>query len=303
MDDEEKAKMIQNFEKAGRIASKIASEVHKIVVPGESYFDIAESLEKMIEDAGGKPAFPVNISVNDIAAHFTPEADSQALIGEKDVVKIDIGVHIDGCIGDTAVTVDLSGEWGKLLEASQAALEVAIASIKPGVPIGKIGAEIEKEINARGFRPIENLTGHKILPYMLHAGVEIPNIASSASYEFKEGDIFAVEPFSSSGSGRVSDTTQVEIFSLQATTKLRMRYSRELLDHIARNYFSLPFAERWLRGVFNSKMALSAALRELLNSGALYPYPVLRDTGRGIVSQHEHTIVVEHDSARIVTTH
>ncbi|MEM4554396.1 MAG: type II methionyl aminopeptidase [Candidatus Anstonellaceae archaeon] len=301
MDDEEKAKMIQNFEKAGRIASKIASEVHKIVVPGESYFDIAESLEKMIVDAGGKPAFPINISVNDIAAHFTPEADSQTLIGEKDVVKIDIGVHIDGCIGDTAITVDLSGEWGRLLEASQAALEVAIATIKPGVSVGKVGEAIEKEITSRGFKPIENLTGHKILPYMLHAGVEIPNIASSASYEFKEEDIFAVEPFSSSGSGRVADTAQVEIFSLQATPKLRMRYSRELLDHIARNYFSLPFAERWLRGVFSSKMALSAALRELLNSGALHPYPVLRDTGRGVVSQHEHTVLVEHDCARILT--
>ncbi|MCX8197205.1 MAG: type II methionyl aminopeptidase [Candidatus Micrarchaeota archaeon] len=302
MDDEEKQRMLKNFSDAGKIASKIASEVPKIVVPGESYFDIAESLEKMIFDAGAKPAFPVNISVNDIAAHFTPEADSQALIGEKDVVKVDLGVQIDGCIGDIAVTVDLSGEHGKLLEASQAALEAAISTIKPNVSVGKVGAVIEREIVSRGFKPIQNLTGHKIVPYILHAGVEIPNISSSASYEFKEGDIFAVEPFSSTGSGRVADTSQVEIFSLQAAPKLRLRYSRELLNHISSTYFSLPFAERWLRNVFNSKMALSAALRELLNSGALHPYPVLRDTGKGIVSQHEHTIIVEHDSARMLTS-
>ncbi len=299
--DEEMAKMAANFENAGKAAAKILSEVPKLVLPGESYFDIAESLEKMVFDSGARPAFPANISINDIAAHFTPEAGNQVLIGERDLVKIDIGAHIDGCIGDTAVTVDLSGEQGKLMEASQAALSSAIASMKPGIKVGQIGAAIEKEIVSRGFKPIENLTGHKIEPYLLHAGVEIPNIATSSSYELQEGDIFAVEPFASSGSGRVADNSQVEIFSLQATPKLRMKYSRELLEHIAGNYLSLPFAERWLRNLFKSRITLSTALRELLNSGALHPYPVLRDTGRGMVSQHEHTVLIEHDSAKILT--
>lgn len=299
--EEEKAEIRENFIKAGNIAGKILKEVPKLVLPGESYFDVAESLEKMILDAGARPAFPANISINDIAAHFTPEADNSGLIGETDLVKIDIGTHIGGCIGDTAVTVDLSGEHGKMLEASQEALNAAIAMMKPGVKVGDIGAAIEAEITSRGFKPIENLTGHKIEPYILHAGVEIPNIKTSSSYALQEGDIFAVEPFASAGSGRVADTSQVEIFSLQATPKLRMRYSRELLEHIVGNYLSLPFAERWLRNIFNSRITLGTALRELLNSGALYPYPVLRDTGRGLVSQHEHTVLVEHDSVKILT--
>ena len=299
--EEEIAKMRENFEKAGKIAGSVLKQVPKLVLPGESLLDIAESLEKMIADAGAAPGFPANISINDIAAHFTPEADNKVLIGETDVVKIDIGSHIEGCIGDTAATVDLSGEQGKLLEASDAALSSAIAMMRPGVKVGDIGAAIEKEITSRGFRPVENLTGHKIEPYLLHAGVEIPNIASSASYELQEGDVFAVEPFASAGSGRVADTSQVEIFSLQATPKLRMKYSRELLSHIVRDYFSLPFAERWLSNVFKSRLTLSTSLRELLNSGALHPYPVLRDTGRGLVSQSEHTVVIEHDSAKTLT--
>ena len=299
--DEQKAEIKANFEKAGKIAGAILKEVPKLVLPGESYFDIAESLEKMILDGGARPAFPANISINDIAAHFTPEADNTGLIGETDIVKIDIGTHIGGCIGDTAVTVDLSGEQGKIMEASKAALDAAIAMMKPGVKVGEIGAVIEKEITSRGFKPIENLTGHKIEPYLLHAGVEIPNIASNVSYELLEGDIFAVEPFASAGSGRVADTTQVEIFALQSTPRLRMKYSRELMEFIAGNYLSLPFAERWLREVFKSRVTLSTALRELLNTGALHPYPVLRDTGRGLVSQHEHTVLIEHDSAKILT--
>lgn len=299
---EEKAKIIEDFAKAGKIAGSVLKDAPKLVLPGESLLDIAESLEKMIVDAGGRPGFPCNISINDIAAHFTPEADNTIIIGETDLVKIDIGAQIDGCIGDTAVTIDLSGEQGKLCEASEAALNAAIAFMKPGVKVGDIGGEIEREITSRGFRPIENLTGHKIEPFMLHAGVEIPNLKSSASYELAEGDIFAVEPFASAGSGRVADTAQVEIFSLQATPRLRMKYSRELLEFIAGNYLSLPFAERWLKDVFKSRVTLASALRELLNTGTLYPYPVLRDTGRGLVSQKEHTLLIEHDSAKILTS-
>ncbi|MEM4633786.1 MAG: type II methionyl aminopeptidase [Candidatus Anstonellaceae archaeon] len=301
LDKEENEKIRKNFFEAGKIASSIIKDAQKLVLPGEPLLDIAESLEKMIADAGAKPAFPANISINDVAAHFTPEADNKTVLGENDLVKIDIGVHIDGCIGDTAITIDLSGQHGKLCEASEAALEAAIASIKPGIKVGQIGEKIEKEITSRGFKPIENLTGHKIEPFLLHAGVEIPNIASSASYEIKEGDVFAIEPFASSGSGRVADTSQVEIFSLQSAPKLRGRYSRELLGHIMQNYFSLPFAERWLSKIFNSRLTLNAALKELLNSGALHPYPVLRDTGRGLVSQKEHTVIVEHDSAKVIT--
>ena len=299
--DEDRAKIRGNFEKAGKIAGSVLKDAPKLVMPGESLLDVAESLEKMIVDAGAHPGFPCNISINDIAAHFTPEADNVVIVGETDVIKIDIGTHIDGCVGDTAITVDLSGEQGKLLEASEAALAAAISFMKPGVKVGDIGGEIEREITARGFKPIENLTGHKIEPFTLHAGVEIPNVRTTDSYELAEGDIFAVEPFASAGSGRVADTSQVEIFSLVATPKLRMKYSRELLEFIAGSYLSLPFAERWLKGVFKSRVTLSSALRELLNSGALHPYPVLRDTGRGLVSQKEHTVLIEHDSAKILT--
>lgn len=301
-EEEQIQKMYENYEKAGKMAASVLKEVPKLVMPGESYLDIAESLEKMIGDAGGRPAFPVNISINEIAAHFTPEANSVQLVGETDVVKIDLGVHLDGCIGDTAVTVDLSGEQGKLVEASEAALAAAIAFMKPGVKVGDIGEVIEKEITSRGFKPISNLTGHKLEPYLLHAGVEIPNVKTSDSYELEEGDIFAIEPFVSAGSGRVADTSQVEIFSLHATPPVRQKYSRELMGVIMQNYLSLPFAERWLSGVFNSRLTLATAIRELLNSGALHPYPVLRDTGKGLVSQSEHTVIIEHDSATVTTT-
>jgi len=297
--EENKQKMIENYLKSGQIAQSVRKDVHSLVNPGASALDIAESIEKSILDSGAKPAFPVNISINDIAAHYTPTYDDTLLIGEKDLVKVDFGVAIDGCICDNAISIDLSEENSKLLEASKSALDNAISAIKPGVGNGEIGKIIEDTINSFGFKSIDNLTGHKLEPYNLHAGVDVPNVKADSDYHFKEGDIFAIEPFATTGTGSVQDQSQVEIFSVVSDGKIRMRSSRELLINIVNSHLTLPFAKRWVMRSAKSKIVASASLRELLNCGCLYPYPVLREVAKGLVSQFEHTIIVEHDGARV----
>ncbi len=300
-EEEHRAHVLADFARAGAIAASIKKDAKSLILPGESVLDIAETIEKMITDAGAQCGFPCNISINDIAAHYTPETGDKSQIGEKDIVKIDLGVSLNGCIADTAFTVDLSDEQGKLLEAAHAAVEAGIAGIKPGRTNGSLGALIEHEIRSRGFKPIENLTGHMIEPFNLHAGVSIPNIANSETYIFQEGDVFAVEPFATTGAGHVADQPQVEIFSVVGEGRVRMRSSRELLMKLVQRYFTLPFAERWVAKESKSKLLFSASLKELLSSGCLHPYPVLREAGRGLVSQFEHTVIVEHDGARIIT--
>lgn len=300
--EEEYAHMLDNFKKAGKLTAKVREEGKRLIVPGESLFDIAESVEKFMAEAGIRMGFPTNISINNAAAHYTPEIGCELLLGEKDVVKLDIGGQVEGCVGDTACTIDLSDEWGKMEECTRAALNDAISLAKPGVDVAELGAAIESRIKAAGFKPIENLCGHKIEPYALHAGIDVPNVKSSPSYVLQEGDVFAIEPFATNGSGRVHDGTQVEIFSLVSGARVRMRQSRQLLSHIATQYFTLPFAERWLAPSFKSRLLLGSALKELLNSGALRPYPVLLDSPGSIVCQSEHTILIEHDSAAVLTT-
>ena len=301
MSEEEAAQILENFKKAGELTAKIALSSRSLVMEGESLLDIVETIEKMIYEAGEKPAFPATVSVNDYAAHYAPEIGCETILGAKDVVKVDLGVAVDGCIGDTAYTVDLSDGQGKLLEASKSALDAAVAAIKPGVTNGKIGSIIEAEIKSRGFKPISNLTGHMMAKYLLHAGVSIPNVASNLDYEFQEGDIFAVEPFATDGAGHVTDTNQVEIFSLVEPRNVRMRESKRMLSYILENYFTLPFAERWLHTSFKSKLQLNASLRELLNFGIIQGYPALREAEKGLVSQFEYTVLVEHDGAKILT--
>jgi methionyl aminopeptidase len=292
---------LEDFREAGIIASRVREDSKKLIIVGTSLLDIAETIEQMIEEEGAKPAFPVNISINEIAAHYTPESESAAELGEKDVVKIDVGVELNGALADTAYTTDLSNEFEQLVVAADKALAAAISMIKPGVAVGEVGETIEKTVTALGFKPISNLTGHMIKSNELHAGVEIPNVKTDDPYTFEIGDIFAVEPFVTNGAGHVIDLNQVEIFSLYAPSKVRMRQSRKIVEYVASTYGMLPFAERWVRKEFESRLLVSAALKELLQSHFIRGYPVLREAGSGIVTQAEHTILVTESGNEILT--
>lgn len=292
---------ISNYRKAGRITAKVLKEAEKLIIPGESLLDIAETIEKMVIDEGAKLAFPLNIGINSIAAHYTPNMDEKETIPEEAVVKIDLGVRVDECIGDSAITIDLSGKNEKLLEASKTALEKAIEAVKPGVKVGEIGGVIESTIKEYGFKPIVNLTGHKIEKGLLHAGVEVPNVKTPDPYEFKEGDVFAIEPFATNGKGYVNDTDEVRIFSFHSPGSVRMRQGRKVLIYILDNYGLLPFAERWLHKEFKSKLIVNATLREMVEKGMLKTYAVLKEAGGGLVSQFEHTVVVNKDGCEVLT--
>ncbi len=292
---------LEDYEKAGKIAREALENWSKKIKPGVKLLEIAEGAEGEIREKGAGLAFPVNISLNGQAAHYTPEHKCEKVFGDKDIVKLDVGVHVNGFIGDTALTIDLSGEQGKLLEASEAGLEAAIAGMKPGVEVGEIGALVEAEIKKRGFKPIENLTGHRLEQFKLHAGTEIPNIKTASPHRIQEGDVFAVEPFATNGAGHVSDGSQVEIFMFLEKRPVRLRESRRLMTYSEEKFSGLPFAERWLYKDFNSKLLLASALRELVGFGVLRAYPILSDSGKGLVSQAEKTVIIEKDGARVLT--
>ena len=292
---------VSDFIEVGRITGKIREESKKLIIIGEPLLDIAETIEQMIEDEGIETAFPVNISLNEIAAHYTPEADCKRCLEETDLVKIDIGGLLNGAIADNAYSTDLSGKYEKMVEASQESLKKAIELIRPGITVGEIGGIIETTVKSYGFRTISNLSGHMIKRNNLHAGIEIPNERTTDPYEFSPGDIFAIEPFVTNGEGYVEDTEQVEIFSLYAPSPIRMRQSRQILSYVLEKYGPNPFAERWLRKKFPSKMLVAASLREMLERQVIRGYPVLKETKNGIVAQTEHTIMITEKGCKILT--
>ncbi|MFH0973485.1 MAG: type II methionyl aminopeptidase [Candidatus Micrarchaeota archaeon] len=289
---------MKNYLEAARVANSVRETAQELVKPGASLLELARAVESEIRGDGAKPAFPVNISVNDAAAHYTPKTGDLAVFSEKDLVKIDYGVHAKGFIIDAAFTVDLSGENGKLVEAAEAALSDATSVIKAGVNAREVGAVIEKTISSRGFKPIENLCGHSLGEFLLHAGKEIPNVARG-DYVLREGDVFAVEPFATTGAGRVEDGSYCEIYSLINVRNVRLPQSRKVLEWLVDECETLPFAKRWLDEKF-SEATSSLALADLRRQEIVRDYPILKEINKGLVAQAECTLVVEKDSCRVL---
>ncbi len=293
--------------KAGRIACRVRNEAVKLVKPGVKLFDLCTRVETMIRELGGEPAFPCNISINEVAAHYTPMWGDESVVPEDAIVKIDIGVHVDGYIADTAATVDLSGRYAALLDAAREALEAAIREVKPGVPFQRIGALVEKVIRSKGFKPVANLTGHSLGRYLVHAGETIPNVDEPIPGAFRAGRAYAIEPFATDGAGLVYEREPVTIYSLNperpSIRAMRIRPpERKLLSEIAQRFKTLPFTERWLEpSKYGGVDKLRLALRKLWRAGALIGYPILVERNGGMVAQFEHTILVLEDEV-IVTT-
>ncbi|MFC2174440.1 type II methionyl aminopeptidase [archaeon] len=288
--------MEEDYRKAGKVAREALEKGAKKVKVGASLLKLAEEIEKDILDKADGLAFPVNISLNNQAAHYTPGVNDEAVFG-KDVVKLDVGAHANGYIGDTALTVDLTGENGKLVEASEKALEEVIAAIKPGANTGDLGKLVQETIEGYGFKPIMNLGGHVLGQWMLHSGLTVPNVASTG-FDLEEGMAIAIEPFASAGRGRVTEDRRVEIFALNSPGAVRNADARKVIAFAAENYEHFPFAERHLAGAC-SGLKLKIALREIVSKEIFTSYPILSDNG--LVSQAEKTVIVTADGCEVTT--
>jgi len=190
---------LNNYIKAGKIAAEARKTARNIVRPGSRHIDIVDEIEKFIRSKGGEPAFPVNISINDIAAHHTPTKNDTAVVKDGDIVKIDVGVHIDGYIADTAVTVNFNKDYDNLVKAAESALEEAVKIVKPDALLSDVSEAIEETISSFGYKPVDNLTGHGLNRFDLHTEPTVPNVSFTGDYRLKEGQVIAIEPFATNG--------------------------------------------------------------------------------------------------------
>jgi len=288
------AEQYEKCREAGEILAQVRDEAAERVEVGASHLDIAEWAEDRIRELGGEPAFPVNISIDEEAAHATPERGDESTFGEE-MVNLDIGVHVDGWLADTAVTVDLSGR-DELAAASAEALDAALDIAGPGVDVGEIGAAVEAVIEGYGFNPVVNLTGHGLGHWEQHTAPNIPNREVSQGATLSPGDVVAIEPFATDGRGKVQEGADEEIFALEREGSVRDRNARQVLNQITEEFKTLPFAARWLDSP-RAKMAL----RRLTQQDIVHGYPVLKEAEGKFVSQTEHTVIVTGDGVEVTT--
>lgn len=295
--------ILEHYIKAGKIASQIRENARRKNHIGRTLFEICDSIEKEIMSHGVSPAFPVNVSLNEIAAHYTAEPFDQITVKETDVLKIDLGVHINGYIADTAVTVSYDTKYDKLVSVAELSLSEAIRIAKLNTKAGDIGKTIENTITTNGLRPIQNLSGHSIDQYTIHAGRSIPNIRTfGSSFSLMNNQAYAIEPFvtTEDGLGIVHEGKVKNIFSLVSRKPTKEKDADEFMEYLWNKYKTLPFAKRWLVDDFGEPLS-QQLIDYLIKKKNLRAYPILVEGNNKIVTQAEHTIYMYNNSP-IVTT-
>ncbi len=304
--------MIESYIEAGKLTSKIRDEASKMIKDGALVLDLVNYVESEILKNGAEIAFPCNVSINEIAAHYTSPANDKTQFRAGDMVKLDLGAMVDGCIADTAITIIADGNIDEnytqdeinlheeIVEASAAGLEAAIATARAGVEISKIGAAVHEAISKYNLNPIFNLCGHSLEQYNLHAGISIPNYDNNDNFILEEGQAVAIEPFATNGEGIVNDAPGHYIFSYMANKPFRMKSTQRVLKYIQHNHRYVPFSGRWITDEFGERKG-AIALKQLSDAMAIYPYAPLREKKDCFVSQKEHTIIVEKEGCTVTT--
>ncbi len=290
------------YRTSGKITSEVKALVPSEVLPGVPFLEVCDFVRREVESRGGKLAFPTGIGVNQVTAHYAPQDGDPSVFKEDDLVKVDFGVHVDGYVTDTSVSVTLNPEFNLLLEATQRALDAAIGVARREVRTSEIGRVIHREAARFGFKTIENLTGHTVDRYIVHAGKSIPNLYMAHTQDLKRGDVFAIEPFLTPGSaaGYVVDAPSRTIFSLVARKKTGTRELDAFADRVWEERKTLPFTPRWYAAEYG-RGKLTSIIDKLVAKRILRAYPTLVEASGNPVAQFEHTMALDDGGLVLLT--
>lgn len=294
--------VLEKYRRAGRIAAEVREQMRSSVLEGMPIIEICEKAEGLILKKGGRPAFPCNVSIDEVAAHYTSPPGDRKRVASRSVVKVDIGVHVDGYIADTAITVCFNPEYEDLVTTAEEALHAGIKAIHGGLFTSSFGSTVQRTIESHGLRPVSNLTGHQVGRFMIHTGKSLPNVSHLSASRVNADDVMAIEPFVTlkDAAGKVGDKPETTIFRFDRHKSLKDEYAKRLCDFIVKNFRTLPFAERWLQDVLPPSH-YKAAFSELLSSKSVMAYPVYVEVSGKPVAQAEHTVLVKKDGCEVFT--
>ncbi len=289
----------QNFLLAGSIAKQVRAFGKSLIQPGASYNNVIAQIYNKISELSAIAAFPPQIALDHIAAHFLPQPDEDILFSNQ-VIKLDVGICVEGAIGDCAVTIDLSGKYQPLINAAEAALLAAEQILKVGLPIREIGKAIETTIVSRGFQPIRNLSGHGLGVYKVHTPPGIPNYDDRSTGVITPGMTFAIEPFATDGKGLIYEAGKPAIFSFAASRPVHSDFARSLLPKI-KSFQGLPFSIHDLAKDLPLG-EVQKAVHELLKTGIITGYAPFIEEAHGMVAQAENSVLVDEKGKVFITT-
>ncbi|KAN0085207.1 Peptidase M24, structural domain containing protein [Elaphomyces granulatus] len=314
---------LQEYREAAEVHRQVRQYAQKTIKPGQTLTEIAESIEDAVraltghqgleegDNLLGGMGFPCGLSVNNCAAHYTPNAGNKMVLQQGDVMKVDFGSHINGRIVDSAFTMAFDPVYDNLLAAAKDATNTGVREAGIDVRMSDIGAAIQEamesyEVEIKGttypVKCIRNLNGHNIDRHIIHGGKSVPIVKGGDQTKMEEGEVFAIETFGSTGKGFVRDDLEVSHYAKipeAANVPLRLSSAKNLLNVITRNFGTIPFCRRYLDRLGQEKYLLG--LNNLVSAGIVQDYPPLCDTKGSYTAQFEHTLLLRPTVKEIIS--
>ncbi|KAJ4485735.1 methionine aminopeptidase 2-like protein [Lentinula aciculospora] len=304
----------QNIRRAAEVHRQVRAHARKYIKPGMSMIDIVENIEdgtrSLVEEheLESGVGFPTGVSINNCAAHYTPNAGDTTVLKQGDVLKVDFGVHVKGRILDSAFTLTFDHTYDSLLEAVKDATNTGVREAGIDVRLGELGGYIQEtmeayEVEVGGkvlpVKTIQNLSGHSIGLYNIHGGKSVMQVKNDDMTKMEEGEYFAIETF---GRGHVVDSGDCSHYAKIVDAPkipLRLQSAKTLLKNIDKNFGTLPFCRRYLDRAGETKYLL--ALNHLVQQGIVRDYPPLCDQVGSMTAQYEHTILLRPTVKEVVS--
>lgn len=305
---------LSDYRQAAETHRQVRQWAQKNIKAGQTLTEIANGIEDATRRLLGHDGltegdsliagmgFPTGLNINDVVAHYSPNAGCKRVLQQNDVLKVDIGVHISGRIVDSAFTMAFEPVYDNLLAAVKDATNTGVREAGIDVRLGELGGYIQEVMESyeceidgvvHPIKPIRNLCGHTILPYSIHGTKSVPLVKTHDMTKMEEGDIFAIETFGSTGTGRCADQGEVSHYALRSdppNAELRLSSAKSLLSVIKKNFGTIPFCRRYLDRIGQDKYLLG--LNNLVRSGIVEDYPPVVEKKGSYSAQFEHTILL-----------
>ncbi|KAI2704695.1 hypothetical protein CBS147332_7349 [Penicillium roqueforti] len=277
---------LSDYRQAAEAHRQVRQWAQRSIKPGQTLLEIANG----IEDTG--MGFPTGLNIDNVIAYYSLNAGC-------------------GRIMDSAFTIAFDPIYDNLLAVVKDVTNTGICEAGIDVWVGELGGYIQEaiesyecEINGTTYpiKAVRNLCGHTILPYSIYGTKTVPFIKSDDMTKMEEGDVFAIETFGSTGSGRYVEGGEVSHYALRgnANTKdLTLSSARSVLGAIKKNFSTIPFCRRYLDRIGQEKYLLG--LNNLVKSGIVEDYPPLNEKQGTYTAQFEHTILLRPNVTEVIS--
>jgi curved DNA binding protein len=310
--------VLDKYQAAGKIVNAVLERLIAKATAGANVAEVCEFGDKELEAELAKVyakkkmekgiAFPTCVSANEIAGHYSPLKSESTTLKEGDLVKIDLGVHIDGFIAVAAHTVVVGGQAvdgrkADVVLAAYNALQGALRTIKPGNTNYDVTDVIGQVAESYKCQPLEGVLSHELKKHLLDGNNVIINKATFdqkvEEHEFNLNEVFGLDVFVSTGEGKTKETeyrSTIYKRAIERTYTLKLKASRAFYAEAVDKYPTMAFTLRSFADETSAKLGVSEAVKHDL----FHAYPVLTEKAGEFIAHFKYTVAIMKNGISVI---